>query len=178
MPRPRNPDGLTPDEAALWRRVLETVRPAPGRSLPIALPHSRAPVRRATPPVVLAPPPLAKPKPRATPGETLDASWDRQIKNGALVPDRIVDLHGDTLARAHARIDAELAAASAAGDRVILLITGKPGGTRPGEGRGAIRAVVGDWLAASRHAGRIAAVRPAHRRHGGAGALYLILRRR
>jgi DNA-nicking Smr family endonuclease len=37
---------------------------------------------------------------------------------------------------------------------------------------------VGDWLAASRHAGSIAAVRNAHPRHGGAGALYIVLRRR
>ena len=45
-------------------------------------------------------------------------------------------------------------------------------------GRGAIRAAISDWLAASRHAPYIAAVRRAHRRHGGAGALYIILRRR
>ena len=65
-----------------------------------------------------------------------------------------------------------------AGDRVILLITGHH---RPGEppvSRGKIRAAVYDWLAASRHAPRIAAVRGAHRRHGGGGSLYLILRRR
>jgi DNA-nicking Smr family endonuclease len=37
---------------------------------------------------------------------------------------------------------------------------------------------VHDWLVASRHASRIAAVRGAHRRHGGGGSLYLILRRR
>jgi DNA-nicking Smr family endonuclease len=34
-----------------------------------------------------------------------------------------------------------------------------------------------DWLAAGPHAGDIAAVRPAHRRHGGGGALYLVMRR-
>jgi DNA-nicking Smr family endonuclease len=37
---------------------------------------------------------------------------------------------------------------------------------------------VHDWLAASRHAPRIAAVRGASRRHGGGGSLYLVLRRR
>ena len=41
-----------------------------------------------------------------------------------------------------------------------------------------IAAQVADWLALSRHAGRIAAVRGAHPRHGGQGALYVILRRR
>ena len=60
---------------------------------------------------------------------------------------------------------------------MLLLITGKP---RAGghERRGAIRAAVGDWLAASRHAADIAAVRGAHPRHGGAGALYIVLRKR
>jgi len=34
-----------------------------------------------------------------------------------------------------------------------------------------------DWLAAGTHASRIAAVRGAHPRHGGAGALYIVLKR-
>ena len=67
--------------------------------------------------------------------------------------------------------------AIARGDRVILLITGH---VRPGEPpiqRGRIRAAVHDWLAVSRHASKIAAVRGAHPRHGGGGSLYLVLRR-
>ena len=47
-----------------------------------------------------------------------------------------------------------------------------------GRSRGAIRAKVTDWIAASEHAGDIAAIRTAHRRPGGPGALYLILKRR
>ena len=61
----------------------------------------------------------------------------------------------------------------------MLLITGKPprpDSERP-HARGAIREAVGDWLASSRHADRIAAVRNAHPRHGGQGALYIVLRR-
>ena len=67
----------------------------------------------------------------------------------------------------------------ARGDRVLLLVTGKPPrpeSKRP-HARGAIRAAIGDWLAASRHAHAIASVRGAHPRHGGAGALYIVLRR-
>ena len=62
--------------------------------------------------------------------------------------------------------------------RVILLVTGKARGhdRASGEGRGAIASVVRDWLAASRHASHIAAVRGAHPRHGGSGALYIILK--
>jgi DNA-nicking Smr family endonuclease len=68
--------------------------------------------------------------------------------------------------------------AVARGDRLLLLITGHQ---RAGEApvrRGAIRAAVHDWLGASRHAGEIAAVRGAHRRHGGGGSLYIVLRRK
>jgi DNA-nicking Smr family endonuclease len=83
-----------------------------------------------------------------------------------------------SLDRAWSAIDQGLDDAIRSGDRVILLITGHH---RPGEPpvqRGKIRAAVHDWLAASRHASDIAAVRGAHGRHGGGGSLYLILRRR
>jgi DNA-nicking Smr family endonuclease len=63
----------------------------------------------------------------------------------------------------------------------VLLITGKPRPTDAadrGERRGAIRAKVLDWLAAGPHASDIAAIRKAHRRHGGDGALYIVLRRK
>lgn len=113
--------------------------------------------------------------------DTLDGTWDRRLAQGMVQPDRSIDLHGLTLDRAYGTIDATLDAAIRAGERMVLMVTGK---ARPdvrsgaGAGRGAIRAVVGDWLAASRHAGAIAAVRNAHPRHGGGGALYVILRRR
>ena len=82
------------------------------------------------------------------------------------------------LGAAYALLDARLEQAITSGARLLLLITGKPPqGERWPVARGAIRAAVGDWLGASRHASGIAAVRPAHPRHGGAGALYIVLRR-
>jgi DNA-nicking Smr family endonuclease len=74
-------------------------------------------------------------------------------------------------------IDRTLELAIADGARVVLLITGHARSGEPPVKRGKIRAAVHDWLAASRHAPRIAAVRGAHRRHGGGGSLYIILRR-
>jgi DNA-nicking Smr family endonuclease len=107
----------------------------------------------------------------------LDGSWDRRLATGSVQPDRVLDLHGMNLDSAWQAIDRGLERSIAAGDRLVLLITGHH---RPGEPpvqRGKIRAAVHDWLAASRHAAEIAAVRGAHRRHGGGGSLYLILRR-
>lgn len=178
------PRSITPDERALWARVIATVNPIK-REKPVS-PVVPAPV--ATAPVVVAapkvkgrvPPPRpvsAKPlEPRAS---TLDASWDRRLSRGLVSPDSSIDLHGHTLSSAHAVLDQGLSRAIARGDRLMLLITGKPPrpeSERP-HARGAIRSAVGDWLAASRHADRIAAVRNAHPRHGGNGALYLVLRR-
>jgi DNA-nicking Smr family endonuclease len=127
-------------------------------------------------------PPRSKPAPQAQPqrprpGTTLDGTWDRRLLSGSIKPDRVVDLHGHDLDRAWRAIDTALERAIASGERVILLVTGHH---RPGEPpvqRGKIRAAVHDWLAASRHAPRIAAVRGAHRRHGGGGSLYIVLRR-
>jgi DNA-nicking Smr family endonuclease len=110
----------------------------------------------------------------------LDASWERKLARAAIAPDFTLDLHGHTLDQAHVRLDSGLMQAKAMGARLVLLVTGK---ARPvdaadrGTSRGAIRAKVVDWLAAGPHASDIAAIRKAHRRHGGDGALYIVLRR-
>jgi DNA-nicking Smr family endonuclease len=178
---------LAPEEAALWARVMANVRPIePGRPsgaiAPVAAPGP--PVKQAKSVKLLTPPPIAPP-PKIAPrkstavGVTLDGGWDRKLSRGVVDPDCTIDLHGHTLDTAYRLLDGALAQAIAAGDRVILLVTGRPprtGSERP-HGRGAIRAAVGDWLGGSRHSGAIAAVRGAHPRHGGAGALYIVLRR-
>lgn len=173
---------LAPEEAALWKRVIATVQPLhPARRAEPA-PEPPPPPRPAVP---SRPAPAAKtapkpsPAPRPARAETLDGSWDRRLSRGLVAPDSTVDLHGHSLASAYDRLDRGLAQAIARGDRVLLLVTGKPPvaeSQRP-HSRGAIRAAVGDWLAASRHADRIAAVRGALPRHGGTGALYIVLRR-
>ncbi len=168
MPRP-----LSAEERALWRRVVESVRP-----LHVALPNLAAEETVEVRPVPrpAARPVRVEPPKKAVPGTTLDASWDRRLARGLVGPDRSLDLHGHNLARAWDLLDRRLGEAVADGARLLLLITGKPPSDR--SGRGAIRAAVGGWLAASPHAGDIAAVRNAHARHGGAGALYIVLRRR
>lgn len=175
---------LSAEEAALWSRVVATVEPMEGRAFFPAVPASPVlgglekalAVRSAKRlPASLEANEVMKPTPR-TAANTLDGSWDRRLSRGLVQPDLAVDLHGHNLDTAYRTLDAGLHQAIVRGARVLLLVTGKP--RDPGSGRGAIRAAVGDWLAASRHAGDIAAVRGAHPRHGGAGAIYIILRRR
>ena len=174
---------LSAEERALWRKVVATVRPLAGAPPPDPEPQTDVQAK-APAPHPPARPPITRPSTRkAQPGTTLDSTWDRRLSRGLVAPDRIVDLHGHGLASAYATLDSRLDAAIGAGDRLVLLITGKPPAehgrhaVRPAV-RGAIRQAVGDWLAASRHAADIAAVRSAHPRHGGAGALYIVLRRK
>jgi DNA-nicking Smr family endonuclease len=182
--------GLSPDEAELWSRVARTVRPLhPSREGQVAkVAEAKAPpppprpmakriAERPVAPVAPAPsPPPVRPLDR----HGLDAGWDRRLGKGTVAPDFTLDLHGCTLDAAHARLDHGLTQALAHGARVVLVITGRP---RPadaagrGERRGAIRAKFMDWMAAGPHASRIAAIRAAHPRHGGAGAVYVVLKR-
>ena len=93
---------------------------------------------------------------------TLDGSWDKRLRGGSVEPDRVRDLHGMNLDTAWRAIDRALERSIAAGDRVLLLITGHHRVGDPPVERGRIRAAVHDWLAHSRHASKIAAVRGAH----------------
>jgi DNA-nicking Smr family endonuclease len=164
---------LSAEEQALWQRVVRSVTPLEGTQG-----EAEPPAPPPPPPRIAAGAGPAKAAPKAAaPGVTLDAGWDRRLARGLVSPERTLDLHGHNLATAHARIDRALERAAGEGVRVLLLITGKPPSDASGK-RGRIRAAVGDWLAASRHAADIAAVRNAHPRHGGAGALYIVLRRR
>lgn len=183
----RPPRGLSPAEADLWARVASTVAPlhperAAGKPLPPVLPQPAPPALRQrgrVPPPRVAPPPPA-PAARPLDRHGLDGSWERKLTKAQIAPELTLDLHGHSLDAAHARLDAGLGQAVAMGVRLLLVITGKP---RPvaaadrGERRGAIRAKLLDWLAAGPYASQIAAVRPAHQRHGGSGALYVVLRR-
>lgn len=182
MPKPP-PD---PGEAN-WRRIKATVKPLKGRAnvtespslskegsgVVASLEQDRAGVEPGRPSPTPSPP--LKRRGSATPA-SLDGTWDRRIRTGRLEPDLVVDLHGHSLASAHTHLARALDRAAGQGARVILLIAGKQRG--PDEApRGAIRRELETWLAHSGHARRIAAVRNAHPRHGGAGALYLVLKK-
>jgi DNA-nicking Smr family endonuclease len=187
----------SPDGDALWQRVAETVRPLKGRRAlvrkPLLLPVCPEPVEGRAP----SAPPAARPstslktnglrvaldangKGKAV--DTLDGGWDRRLRRGIVAPDLTIDLHGYTLSAAHAQLEASLARAVAMHFRLLLIVTGRApkADTERRDGRpvrGAIRAAIGDWLHHSRFAAQVAAVRNAHPRHGGAGAIYVVLRR-
>lgn len=194
----RPPRGLSREEAELWSRVARTVKPlvkavkrSASAELAAAKPDTAVPLPKSKPalrspaasprtaPIPKTPEPkTAAPRPLDRHG--LDGSWERKLAKAEVSPDFTLDLHGHTLDTAHARLEHGLAQAVSLGARVVLVITGKP---RPVEAadrggrRGAIRAKLLDWLAHGSHAHRIAAVRGAHPRHGGTGAVYVVLKR-
>ena len=199
------PRGLSEEERAAWERLAATVTPFHPPS-PAEGDHAKrgggadAADRKVSveaPPKPLVSKPAKRPMPgmrpvplhpRAAPGgppprageDGLDSHWDRRLKAGSLAPEFTLDLHGHTLDAAYARLESGLFQAKAMGARVVLLIAGKPRPADPadrGQRRGAIRAKILDWLAAGPHGQDVAAIRKAHRRHGGEGALYLVLKR-
>ncbi|WP_313435661.1 Smr/MutS family protein [Novosphingobium sp.] len=186
---------LTAEEAEVWALVARTVtplekrRPAPAPAATVPTPPKTVVFPPAPPPKKakgrvpppLPPKPVAPAKPKVDAPLHLDGSWEKRISKGTLIPDFSLDLHGSNLDQAYVRLMHGLTQAKAMGARVVLIVTGKP---RPvdamdrGTARGAIRAKITDWLAASDHAHDIVAIRGAHRRHGGQGAIYVVLRKR
>lgn len=187
------PRRLAPDEAALWKKVAATVKPlakaksplAPGAP-PTVKPPLPTPRSTAVHAAAVARPAAPLPPPRRThSAATLDGHWDRRLRKGLVRPDLSIDLHGHSLASAQALLDEAIGRALMRGARVLLVVAGRlrPGADRLPQmhgdprPRGAIRASLPDWLACSPYADAIVALRPAHIGHGGAGAVYVILRR-
>lgn len=173
---------LSPDEESLWTaltRSVRALRPAVERPVP-PQPAAPVPARKGLPVAPFRPAVPVKPIAPA-PAAMLDSAWERRIRGGSLAPEMTIDLHGHSLAAAHARLNHALSAAIARDMRVILVVTGKPPKSSDGGGgsrRGAIRAEIGQWIGSSPYAASVASVRIAHKRHGGEGALYIILRRK
>lgn len=102
-------------------------------------------------------------------------------------PDARLDLHGFTEAAAHGALITFLRSAQMRGHRLALVVTGK--GTRKSDpyapfdleldarSRGVLKTAVPRWLKEPALAGIVADMREAHRKHGGAGALYVYLRK-
>jgi DNA-nicking Smr family endonuclease len=153
---------LSADEAELWAKVAATIRPLSREPIdePVAAPEVKAaaPVNppRAAPRGRVPParPAAAAPSPRPSlQAATLDGSWDKSLRAGNISPDRTLDLHGHHLDGAWSAIDYTLERAIAAGDRVVLLITGHE---RRGEppivrGRFALQSTTGSTSSRATH---------------------------
>lgn len=192
---------VTPDEAELWNyatRSLERVkskarvkaqapsvaeppsqtgaRANPQPAVNAAKPRPAAPVKARVPPARTAPLPLAD----------FDRRKARQIASGRSGIDAHIDLHGERLKAARARLTTFLHDAQAKGFKTVLVVTGK--GDEPeqldylahamGEPRrGVLRRNVPHWLEQPDLRAIVLSYATASPRHGGAGALYVQLRK-
>jgi DNA-nicking Smr family endonuclease len=171
----------TAEELRLWRLVAETVEPFGDRvtledpeAQPEPPPTSKL---RPTPAAAVQPKPARpKPPPSLSP---MDRRTRSRVSRGAVAIDRRVDLHGLTQAAAERRLTRFLEDAQGEGAKVVLVITGKGKAISGGreEERGVLRRVVPLWLSAPGMRSVVVGFEEAAQTHGGAGALYVRIRR-
>lgn len=170
---------LSEEERALWTGFVRSITPL-GRASKAAPPTAPAdPGGEAAPPRGAArqEPPPGKDAPPLTP---LGRRLKQRVARGRESIDDRLDLHGLTQRQAHAALSRFLGTAQANGARIVLVVTGK--GDRTGKGdaaaeRGVLRRQVPMWLALPEFRGLVIGFEDAHAGHGGAGALYVRLRR-
>ena len=175
---------LSKSELDLWRRATADVKPL-GDTLaekPEAKPPTKAKtvngkhtvaIKTATRSAIERPKRQAAPLDPKGPVDIDRRSWER-LKRGQITIERKLDLHGRTQSEAHDALDRFLAMAAATGLRCVLVVTGKGGA----EGRGVLRQMVPRWLGEPGNREKVLTYMPAQPRHGGDGALYVLLRRR
>jgi len=167
---------LNPEERKLWGEITRSVAPlqrAPAeRSLSDGA-GKTAPLGKAAARVVAA---VAKPAPRLEP---FDRRLKQRLARGSeAIGDRI-DLHGKTQTEAHAALLSFLRRAQEDGAKFVLVITGKGRAARDDlSERGVLKRQVPQWLSLPEFRGYVSGVEDAHVGHGGAGALYVRIRRR
>lgn len=177
---------LSDDEKKLWTAVARSVRPLKPRKT-AEEPMLTEPDRGPEPPV-LAKAPTAVPAPpapklAAPPLAPLGRRMRQRIGRGTEPIDRRIDLHGMTQGQAHDALAGFLRAAQAGGAKLVLVITGKgiATGARadrdPFADRGVLKRQVPLWLKQAEFRDLVLGFEGAGIGHGGAGALYVRLRR-
>jgi DNA-nicking Smr family endonuclease len=168
---------LTEEERELWdrlRRSVRPLRPAPADPAPQnAEPLEKEPAQTAAAPSL---PKRLPPVQSEPPLIGLEGRARRRLARGLADVDARIDLHGMRQERAFSALFAFLRRSQVRHFRLVLVITGK--GHEGEDGRGVLRQSVPAWLARPEFRHLVAGFEEAERRHGGAGALYVRIRRR
>ena len=175
MPVRRRGREASAADRALFEAAVGEVRPLSGKD--DTPPEREAPAARRGAPTenpAVAPSRLS---PMLEPGEAagVDARAVTRLRRGQTRPEARLDLHGHTLDQAHRALAGFIDRAASGGMRCVLVITGKG---RIGEIGGTIRSEFPRWLNQARLRARILAFAEAQPRDGGAGAFYVLLRKR
>lgn len=171
---------ISADDAALFTSAMRDVKKLSGKTKKAVAPDQafsrdrqspRHTKRRSSAPVQS---PSALPALASGESADVDARTMDRLRRGRLRPEARLDLHGLTQEKAHRSLNRFIDQAQASGARSLIIITGKG---RVSEGGGVLRNQVPKWLNAPDLRPRILAFTPAQPRDGGAGALYVLLRR-
>lgn len=166
---------VTADEVSLWRQATRDV------VSPSGTPNVPARVSRSTPaaaePEVVAPAdqtaPVPAPAARHHHGPAaLDSRTKRKLRRGLMASDARIDLHGHTQAAAYTALLSFLAHSRSRRLKCVLVITGQGRA-----GGGVLRNAVPRWLGEAGFARHVNGFCEAGPRDGGAGALYVLLKR-
>jgi DNA-nicking Smr family endonuclease len=179
----RKKRSLSEDEHTLWTVVTRSIKPLRRRkavvadpeeiALPALPPRKLAKVAKAVPPPA-RPPSRTEPPPFAPLGRRLK----QKIGRGSEPIDARIDLHGMTQASAHGALTHFLRRAQHDGARLVLVITGKGKlSADPHAERGVLKRQVPLWLESPELRPLVVGFESANIGHGGAGALYVRMRR-
>ncbi|MEL7272075.1 MAG: Smr/MutS family protein [Pseudomonadota bacterium] len=179
-----------PEDRHLWKLVSDTVTPLNRRRAeelkaqmadflgegPTPAP-SPPTVRRGPRPAAYVIPQVQPHAPKAPPRQSLhqhpiEEPVAKKLAKGRLPIDSRIDLHGMTQDRARFALLDYLQMSQRAGDRIVLVITGKGS-----SGQGVLRQNVPQWLTLPPFTGLVNGFRTSHSSHGGEGALYVRLRK-
>tara|TARA_R110002110_G_scaffold109418_13_gene272954 strand:+ start:1736 stop:2275 length:540 start_codon:yes stop_codon:yes gene_type:complete len=177
MSRKRLPDQ---EEIRLWRHVMQDVRRRnPESEVEIDTPVVSAPKQKEVVRPKPVEPVIRKPNrdPELIHGVMpgVDRRRSQRLRQGKVEVDGTIDLHGMSQTQAYQSLMRFLDDSYRAGRRCVLVITGK--GLRETGEVGILRRQVPKWLNDNARQ-LIQGFNYAHRRHGGEGALYVIMRRR
>lgn len=137
-------------------------------------PEDTAPIAEASGGMPPPPPSPALPPLAAGEGGDVDSRTMARLRRGRIRPEAQLDLHGMTQDEAHRELAAFITRAQNDGRRCVIVVTGKG---RVGEGGGVLRQGVPGWLNTPALRPRIMGFCAAQRRDGGAGAVYVLIRR-
>lgn len=173
---------LTDEERELWSELRRSVRPLRPRRAPSSPAAAPAPAE-ARPPAAVdrhagAESDVTRSSARSgvPPLAGLEARTARRLARGLVEVDARIDLHGMRQERAFSALFSFLRHAQLRGSKLVLVITGK--GRDSHERQGVLHRAVPAWLSRPDFRDLVLGFQEAGRRHGGAGALYVRVRRR
>lgn len=172
---------LSDEDRIIWTKVARTARPLKGKPpLPaddLQTGNAGAmEAQLAELPAISAEVEPRRPDRKSRPGpHPFDQQTRDKLSKGRLQIDARVDLHGMTQGEAHGLLLSFLHRAHAGGLRYVLVITGK--GASFGS-EGVLKRAVPAWLSTPPFRPLVGSHDAAARQHGGAGAIYIRLRRR